>query len=174
MFVNLTDVFNSEDEELSLQVETDMTEVSIGGEIFQITGKLPIQLDITNIGKDKAMIKGRAEFIFSLSCDRCLEPVEEKMTLNICREVYSPDAQDVSLDSDEQSFMDGYQLNVEDLLNNEIMINWPMKILCRPDCKGICLQCGKNLNTGDCGCDTFVPDPRMAAIKDIFDANKEV
>jgi len=35
--------------------------------------------------------------------------------------------------------------------------------------------CGKNLNEGDCGCDQFVPDPRMAAIKDIYDAfNKEV
>ncbi|MCM1262541.1 MAG: DUF177 domain-containing protein [Butyrivibrio sp.] len=173
MFVNLTDVLSSEDEKLSLQVETDMTEVSIGGEIFQITGKSPIQLDVTNIGKNKAMIKGRAEFTFSMSCDRCLEPVEETMTLNVCRNVCSPDEPD-ALTDDTQSFMDGYQLNVEDLLNNEILINWPMKILCRPDCKGICPQCGKNLNTGDCGCDTFVPDPRMAAIKDIFDANKEV
>jgi uncharacterized protein len=70
--------------------------------------------------------------------------------------------------------MDGYQLNVDDLLTNEIVINWPMKVLCKPDCKGICRQCGKDLNTGTCGCDTFVPDPRMAVIKDIFDASKEV
>ena len=50
----------------------------------------------------------------------------------------------------------------------------PVKVLCRPDCKEICKKCGHNLNDGDCGCDTFVPDPRMAAIKDIFNANKEV
>ncbi|MDE7017325.1 MAG: DUF177 domain-containing protein, partial [Lachnospiraceae bacterium] len=65
-------------------------------------------------------------------------------------------------------------LDVEGLLNNEIIINWPRKVLCRPDCKGICLQCGKDLNVGSCECDTFVPDPRMAVIKDIFSANKEV
>ena len=57
---------------------------------------------------------------------------------------------------------------VEELLRNEIVINWPMKILCRPDCRGICRQCGQDLNTGTCDCDTFVPDPRMAVIKDIF------
>lgn len=32
----------------------------------------------------------------------------------------------------------------------------------------------QNLNDGACGCDDFVPDPRMAAIKDLFNANKEV
>ena len=49
-----------------------------------------------------------------------------------------------------------------------------MKILCKPDCKGICPTCGRDLNTGTCDCDNFVPDPRMAAIKDIFEADKEV
>ncbi len=42
------------------------------------------------------------------------------------------------------------------------------------DSKGICRQCGRDLNTGTCDCDTFVPDPRMAVIKDIFNGNKEV
>ncbi len=70
--------------------------------------------------------------------------------------------------------MEGYHLNVDELINNELLLNWPMKILCKEDCKGICKVCGKNLNDGACGCDDFVPDPRMAAIKDLFNANKEV
>ena len=49
-----------------------------------------------------------------------------------------------------------------------------MKILCKEDCKGLCSVCGKDLNEGKCDCDTFVPDPRMAAIMDIFRENKEV
>ncbi len=43
----------------------------------------------------------------------------------------------------------------------------------KDDCKGICPVCGQNLNEKECGCDTFVPDPRMAVIQDIF-KNKEV
>ena len=77
-------------------------------------------------------------------------------------------------EDDEQNFMEGYELNVVNLVNNEILMSWPMKVLCKPQCKGICTVCGKDLNTGECGCDTFVPDPRWAALKDIFNANKEV
>ena len=73
-----------------------------------------------------------------------------------------------------RGFMGGCQLNIEDLVRNECFMNLPVKVLCRPDCRGICMRCGKDLNDGECGCDTFVPDPRMARIKDIFDADKEV
>ena len=66
------------------------------------------------------------------------------------------------------------RLNVENLIFNEILMNWPMKVLCKADCKGICKMCGKDLNLGECGCDTFVPSPGLAGIKEIFNANKEV
>ena len=69
---------------------------------------------------------------------------------------------------------DLYHLNVDELIKNELLLNWPLKVLCREDCRGICKTCGRNLNDGGCGCDDFVPDPRMAAIKDLFNANKEV
>ncbi len=175
MFINLTDVLTSEDKVISVQIETDMTEVVIGSEAYKIVGKSPVSFTFINIGKNRAVINGQVEFVFLLDCDRCLKPVEEKMALDFFREVSVSDMEeDMSEKDDDQDFMEGYQLNVNDLLNNEIMINWPMKVLCKPDCKGICPECGKDLNTGDCECDTFVPDPRMAVIKDIFNANKEV
>ena len=95
------------------------------------------------------------------------------LTLQFDREVTSPD---IALDSFQEdddcelnyNFMEGYQINVETFVYNEILLNWPMKILCKEDCAGICNLCGKNLNEGDCGCDRFVPDPRMAAIQDIM------
>ena len=91
------------------------------------------------------------------------------------QEVISPDyTEEISEDSESEHFMDGYQLKVDDLIYSDIVLNWPMKILCREDCKGICRICGKDLNTGECGCDTFVPSPGLAGIKEIFNANKEV
>ncbi|MCM1143390.1 MAG: DUF177 domain-containing protein [Blautia sp.] len=179
MFINLTDILTSGDETLTMQVEADMQEVSIGGETFQVLEKSPVSLTFTRIGKKKAELEGQAEFTFAMNCDRCLKPVEEKLSLHFNREIYAPDAvletsDDADIADEEQAFMEGYQLNVDDLLNSEIIINWPRKVLCKPDCKGICFQCGKDLNTGSCTCDTFVPDPRMAVIKDIFNANKEV
>ncbi len=177
MFINLTEVLTSEDKVLTMQTETDMKEVTVGGEVFEILEKSPVCLTLTNIGKGRAAVEGQAEIMLAMKCDRCLKPVEEKLVLQFSREVHAPDVYLEHMDEeaeDDQSFMDGYQLNVEDLLNNEIIINWPSKILCKPDCRGICMKCGRNLNTGTCECDTFIPDPRMSVIKDIFYADKEV
>lgn len=174
MFVNLTEVLTNEDRVVSMQTEAQLREVSVGGELHSVLASSPVNFVFTNTGKGRARIEGNAEFVFSAGCDRCLKPVEERMDVCFTREVWAPDmAADPSV-YEEQPFMDGFQLDVEDLLISEIVTSWPMKILCKPDCKGICPICGTDLNTGTCKCDTFVPDLRMAAIKDIFEADKEV
>ena len=63
---------------------------------------------------------------------------------------------------------------VEELVRNELIVQWPIRVLCKDDCKGICSRCGANLNIQTCDCDTTGLDPRMAAIKDIFSKFKEV
>lgn len=174
MFVNLTDVLTNEGKVLPMQIETGITHVSAAGESYRVLKSTPVDFLFTNTGKGRARMEGKAAFTFALTCDRCLVPVEKEITLDFTREVTAPDIGTGQSVEEEQDFMDGYQLNVEDLLNSEIVTSWPMKILCKPDCKGICPICGRDLNTGMCDCDTFVPDPRMAAIKDIFEADKEV
>ena len=109
-----------------------------------------------------------------MECGRCLKDVAYTFDLSFEIEVVSPEYTGEDAEDVESDFMDGYHLNVDELVNDELLLNWPSKILCKEDCKGICKVCGKNLNDGDCGCDSFVPDPRMAAIKDIFNSYKEV
>ena len=77
-------------------------------------------------------------------------------------------------DLDETSYIDHSSLDVDRLVSDELLIHFPMKILCREDCKGICFKCGKDLNLGECGCDRESLDPRMSAIRDIFKNFKEV
>ena len=74
----------------------------------------------------------------------------------------------------DDSYVEENSIDTDALINHEILIHFPMKVLCREDCRGICLKCGKNLNHGECGCDRVSPDPRMAAIQDIFKNFKEV
>lgn len=173
MIINLTDVFTSEgkDRRESLQVELD--EFSYLGNQYRICEKSPLIMNFSNIGKGKALLGGRLKLVLEIPCDRCLRPVKEPLEIDFSQELYSPEILEPE-EEDEQSFVHGYELDVEAFVKNEILINMPVKVLCRPDCKGICKKCGHNLNDGECGCDTFVPDPRMAAIKDIFNAYKEV
>ena len=75
---------------------------------------------------------------------------------------------------DESDFLNGYNLDVDKLVYGETLLNWPSRVLCSEDCKGLCKVCGQNLNQGTCNCDSTDLDPRMAKIRDIFSNFKEV
>lgn len=173
MLVNLSDVLTTEGRQLSMEVPLEMTRFeSVMGK-FDIIEKSSVAFTFTNLEADKAKVEGTIKITFQTYCDRCLTEVPTTLELNSERIVVSPGMAEDDL-VDDLSFMEGYQLNVETYCNNEIIGNWPAKILCKDDCKGLCPVCGQNRNEKECGCDTFVPDPRWAGLQDIFNANKEV
>ncbi|MDO4512980.1 MAG: DUF177 domain-containing protein [Lachnospiraceae bacterium] len=173
MYVNLTDAFTvaGKVERISVPIEMDHFSCKYGE--YKLTDKSPVALVLSNVGVGKARMQGQAEVTLGMNCDRCLKQVDQIIHLDFDQEVMAPDVAQPDPDDDD-SFVDGYELNVEQLVNTEITVNLPTKVLCKADCKGICRQCGKDLNAGECKCDGFVPDPRLAAIKDIFYGNKEV
>lgn len=175
MLLNLTDVFTNEGRVRKESVAMELKEFKSRMGVFPIVEQSPLELTITNEGMGKALIKGHAVLTQLMNCDRCLKEVRVPITIDFERTVASPDVRDDKLEDDgDFDVMEGYQLNVDVLVYNELLMNQPEKVLCKPDCKGICMKCGKDLNEGECGCDTFVPDPRMAVLQDIFKANKEV
>ena len=174
MLVNLSDVLTSEGKVVNTTADLEMTSFESRLGDFLITKKSPVTFTFTNIGVNKAKVEGDLELTFETRCDRCLTEVPTTLNIQFDRIVTSPDAVTEDEEDDDLNFMEGYHLNVETFVYNEILVNWPAKILCQEECKGVCPVCGQNLNMKECGCDTFVPDPRMAAIKDIFNANKEV
>lgn len=174
MLLNLTDVLTSEGLVISKTIPVEMTKFCCKLGEFSIVENTPVEITVSNLGVGKAMVVGKTEVVLKLECSRCLKEVLNKMELSFTREVAAPEYQEEDEDGESKELMEGYQLNIETLINNEILINLPGKVLCTPECKGICSVCGKDQNEGECGCDTFVPDPRMAAIKDIFNDKREV
>ena len=61
-------------------------------------------------------------------------------------------------------FYEGNGLLLEDAVKEQVLLTLPMKNVCRPDCAGLCPQCGQNCNLGDCTCDKAAADPRWAAL----------
>ena len=174
MLINLTDFFLSENKKQEWNIPYNEKEITFSGEKYSICLEQAFSLILENTEKGKARIQGTATAVIQMQCDRCLSDVNVSIPIQFIYEVNSPDMEIAEETRSEQPFISGYQLDTDVLLNNEILILWPMKVLCHESCKGICPMCGRNLNDGECGCDRFVPDPRMAKIKDIFNANKEV
>ena len=63
----------------------------------------------------------------------------------------------------------GDQLDLRDVVRELVLLDVPSTPLCRPDCAGLCLTCGANLNDGPCGCAAAPTDPRWSALDQLHD-----
>ena len=175
MQIHLSDISSSEGMRIQKTAEFGMDTITFQSGSFPVLAKEPIELTITNTGDRVLELEGSGLVIVGIPCDRCLEDVEVKVTLDFKHKIDTEsDAYDQSEDLDENNYIDGYSLDVEQLVYNELLVGWPTKILCSEDCKGICNVCGQNLNKGTCNCEDTGLDPRMSVIRDVFKNFKEV
>ena len=118
-------------------------------------------------------LRGRLSTGLELQCARCLEPVKQDVNRDF-ELLYRPQGSDAGRDelsvTDAEAEIGYYQgegVLLEDVLREQVLLAIPLKVTCRPDCKGLCPQCGKNLNQEQCSCSNEVEDPRWAALKQV-------
>ena len=169
MLLDLTDNFNLPGKEMHVSYVPEIEERAG----FQKDRTKPVEFDFVTVKKGRIRFTAEGELLFTAECDRCLTPVEVPIRISSERELSSPDSEPEGEEDESRDFMDGHSLDAEAFLEDEISLGWPMKILCREDCKGLCPVCGADRNKTECGCDTFVPDVRMAGIKDIFEQSQK-
>ena len=96
-------------------------------------------------------------------CDRCAAPFERRVSWPVHAVLTrSLERED---EADEWTFLlqEGDMADLDEILTTAFVLNMDSKLLCRPDCKGICPRCGKNLNEGACSCRPEI-DPRLAVL----------
>ena len=120
------------------------------------------------------LIKGDVDIEVAIPCGRCLEEVPTSIHFSIDKTLTISDNMIIDDEMEETDYLIGFEMDVDKFVYAEILVNWPMKVLCKDDCEGICKVCGMNLNKGACDCQRTELDPRMAAIQDIFNKFKEV
>lgn len=175
MLLDLTEVLSQDGKILKKTVLLEMDAFQIRTGRFPLIRKSPLKLEIVNTGNRVLEIAGYVKLTAVIPCARCLSPVEQDFVLDIQRQVdMKLSAREREEILEESNFIEGNSLDPEILVCNELLVQWPIRVLCKDDCKGICSRCGANLNIQTCDCDTTVPDPRMAAIRDIFSKFKEV
>lgn len=97
-------------------------------------------------------------------CDRCgAEFRSEKVT-----EIEAPVVAGGESDDPAAFTLEGDWLDLDDVLETSLILDMESKFLCSEDCRGICPECGKNLNEGPCSC-RKKPDPRLAVLEQLLD-----
>ena len=163
MLLNLSDVLSDRHQTINETVQLDMEEFQMRAGTYSIVQKDPVMITVSHMKKREYRIQAKSKICVLIPCDRCLEDVEQEIVLDVEKHVDLAQS-DAELEEgfDESNYIDGYYLDVDKMLFNEILIGWPTKTLCREDCKGLCSVCGQNLNEGTCDCEDTGLDPRMS------------
>ncbi|MEF9954084.1 MAG: DUF177 domain-containing protein [Clostridium sp.] len=175
MLINLSELSTCEGRKKVYKVDVDLSVVKFNGETYDVIKQEPFELTMASTGAKKFFIEGSTSVTVEIPCARCLEPVPYICELDLTRELelkdHDADKEDIL---DKEFYLNGYNLDVDQLVYSELLQSLPMRVLCSENCKGICNRCGTNLNHGTCACDTSSFDPRMSVIQDIFKEFKEV
>jgi uncharacterized protein len=115
-------------------------------------------------------IIGEIETKVEMVCARCLEAVVDEVHRSFDL-FYSPlplgvrpEEARLRDDDAEIGFFQGEGLFLADVLREQVLLALPMKAICRSDCRGLCPNCGANLNHEECRCETHSTDPRLAPL----------
>ncbi len=166
------DRYLSFDYELPLDTDPEDSSSFLYGVSFP--SPMKVSGDITNTaGYMRMTLTMSVDYV--ATCARCLSPVSGEFTLDLEKTVAPRDLLG-DLDEDRLDdfaiIEDGF-LDMDEPLKEQLEMEFPLRFLCKEDCKGLCPKCGKNLNDGDCGCQKKEIDPRLAPLQKILDAMKE-
>jgi uncharacterized protein len=159
------------DDRSSLVREIPDAAVGASAEDFSVDGALRLEADLVRKDAGEFQIAGRITGALHVPCSRCLEPFVWPLSTAFDLQ-YLPAS---AMGSDNEAELGDDELGVEFyrddtidlgiLAREQCYLALPMKPLCRPDCRGLCPQCGVNLNQATCDCDAQWVDPRLAGLK---------
>jgi len=157
---------------LEFNVELDAGEVDMTGTDADLAGDLRLQGRVLKAGEEM-VLDGVLRGAFKLTCSRCLkqfvQPFEFAVSATYVQTAeFPPGARaEVAFDDDTRIAFLGDEIDLIAGIREDLMLNIPLKPLCSEDCRGLCPQCGTDLNEGECGCAQDLGDPRLAALRAI-------
>jgi uncharacterized protein len=140
------------DAQMVEQEESVSAETLIGTPPAFVTFGHPVnsKVQARMTGDGEIVFSGKVSTVVTYQCGRCLEFFDKPVNLDF-QQVVTTEEPEIVIDSE---------------IRETILIDLPVRALCRENCKGICASCGKNRNTTACSCEQTPGDPRWNALKE--------
>ncbi len=148
-------------------------ELQVDNPIGALRGPVHSEVEVT-LRKERVRVEGELGADLVLTCSRCLKSFDRKIhkgfELDFLPDpVMETEEEEVALtytDLDVGFYRDD-GLDVRAVISEQIVLEIPMQPICREACKGLCDQCGADLNEGDCNCQDQTIDPRFESLLDL-------
>ncbi len=172
MFVDLNEL---REREKPLRIVKDFgdRELKVDSLISTLRGPVHSEVEVSLWG-ERVRVEGELGADLVLTCSRCLKSFDRKIQKGFELD-YLPDpvmeteGEEVALDYTDLDvgFYRNDGLDVRAVISEQIVLEVPMQPICQEACKGLCDQCGADLNEGDCNCQGQTIDPRFEALLDL-------
>jgi uncharacterized protein len=147
----------------------------LGRDLVGVPEGAPLDLDLRlESVTEGVLVTGTVTAPLTGQCGRCLEPVSDELTVDVCELfAYADSVTDETTEQDEVHRVDGEMLDVEPVVRDSVVLALPWTPLCRPDCAGLCPTCGQRLDDLPAGHAHETIDPRWAALAEFAKADED-
>ena len=165
MDVNVSQI--SEYDGLTIQHVYAEGEPRLSGDDSRVIGRTALNLNASRKG-DKVRLVGSLSAAVEIDCDRCLTPVsmpvDKTFDLLYIPPLRADEEKELEDDDLSVAFYQRQVIDLDDLVREQIELALPMGRLCGEECRGLCPECGTNLNEAECTCEVDPADSRWGAL----------
>lgn len=160
MKIDISKLIDRKSNEIDVMEKIVLKDIFRGNEVIS-THDLTIEGKIVNVD-GQIIFSGVLKGNLKTQCSRCLEDVVETISITFHEAMFSKDEYE-PITSIEENCID-----MEDFVEGLFLLKLDMKFLCRDDCKGLCGECGANLNRKECNCEKDDLDIRLMELKKLL------
>ena len=164
MLLGLSEIMHCPGASITFSESVNLSDLQFGTS-YPVTEPVKISGTVRNTA-DVLVMKGEITTCLHGVCDRCAAEFSRDVNIPVDVVLVNELANEDS--EDEWVFpLEAESADLEDIVRTVFVLNMDSKLLCKPDCKGLCCRCGKNLNESECTCQKEL-DPRFAALRQLL------
>lgn len=161
-YIDVSELLEHPGAELGVSGEVRLDHTKLGEETVEFARPFRFSLKLTNVSEG-LMIEGTTAGEVVLRCARCLEKIDIAIAVDFSELAV------VGETGVEDNFpIEAGKIDLAPIIFQNIMVEIPMRPLCRSDCAGLCVECGKNLNEEPHAHEKDTVDERLAPLKEYF------
>ncbi|MPQ44164.1 YceD family protein [Clostridium tarantellae] len=163
MKLKFSELCSKRERKKALDLCLDLKKIQFEHDEFGVLEPLKFNGEIkTNY--DVIIISGKITGKIEMACSRCLK----HFSYDICNDINEKFTNNSNQEEDSIILVEGDELDITEIIVNNVISTLPIKKLCDENCKGLCHECGTDLNVHICNCNTQDVDIRLAKLKDLF------
>jgi len=168
MKVQISDIISGKDRNKKIDYKFQIPQFDFEGDKIKSTGSCEV-VGMISSDSDILILNAEIKVDLEMICSRCLDTFIYPIDIDI-EERFTTNSKSLE---DEAIIVFDDVLDITQIVETSIISTLPIKRVCKENCKGLCQECGCNLNSNTCSCNKEDVDIRFESLRGLFD-NKEV